>query len=77
MGKKYVIVRTCSAGVFAGNLESREGKEAIEAHDNFAVVKLRGLKNDFAVPWSTIYRFAQAQIAERALKAQKAQLGLE
>lgn len=49
----------------------------IEAHDNFAVVKLRGLKNDFSVPWSTIYRFAQAQIAERALKARKAQLGLE
>lgn len=25
--KKYVIVRTYSAGVFAGTLESREGKE--------------------------------------------------
>jgi hypothetical protein len=27
--KKYVIVRTYSAGVFAGNLESRKGKEVI------------------------------------------------
>lgn len=26
---KYCIVRTYSAGVFAGNLESREGKEVI------------------------------------------------
>lgn len=26
---KYVIVRTYSAGVFAGNLESREGKEVV------------------------------------------------
>lgn len=28
-GKEYVIVRTYSAGVFAGYLESREGKEAV------------------------------------------------
>lgn len=28
-GKKYVIVRTYSAGVFAGYLQSRQGKEAI------------------------------------------------
>ena len=27
--KKYVIVRTYSAGVFAGHLKSREGKEVI------------------------------------------------
>ncbi|MCB1940172.1 MAG: hypothetical protein KDE64_13370, partial [Rhodocyclaceae bacterium] len=27
-GKKYVIVRTYSAGVFAGYLKKREGKEA-------------------------------------------------
>lgn len=27
--KDYVIVRTYSAGVFAGNLKSREGKEVI------------------------------------------------
>ena len=26
---KYVIVRTNTAGVFAGNLQSREGKEAV------------------------------------------------
>ena len=26
---KYVIVRTYSAGVFAGNLESRKGKEVV------------------------------------------------
>ena len=29
MSKPYVIVRTYSAGVFAGNLESREGKEVV------------------------------------------------
>lgn len=29
MDKKYVIVRTYSAGVFAGYLESREGQEAV------------------------------------------------
>lgn len=29
MKKPYVIVRTYSAGVFAGNLESREGKEVV------------------------------------------------
>jgi len=28
-GKKYVIVRTYSAGVFAGYLNSRKGKEAV------------------------------------------------
>ena len=28
-GKKYVIVRTYSAGVFAGYLESRQEKEAV------------------------------------------------
>lgn len=27
--KKYVIVRTYSAGVFAGNLESRNGREVV------------------------------------------------
>ena len=27
--KRYVIVRTHSAGVFAGNLESRKGKEVV------------------------------------------------
>ena len=27
--KKYVIVRTQSAGVFAGTLESRKGKEVV------------------------------------------------
>jgi hypothetical protein len=27
--KRYVIVRTYSAGVFAGTLESREGKEVV------------------------------------------------
>jgi len=27
--KPYVIVRTYSAGVFAGNLESRDGKEVV------------------------------------------------
>jgi hypothetical protein len=27
--KKYVIVRTCSAGVFAGLLVSRKGKEVV------------------------------------------------
>jgi len=48
----------------------------VEAHDNFVVLRARGLANDYALPWSTIYRFAQAQIAERALKAQKAELGL-
>jgi hypothetical protein len=26
---KYVIVRTYSAGVFAGNLQSRDGKEVV------------------------------------------------
>ena len=28
-GKKYVIVRTYSAGVFAGYIDSRKGKEAV------------------------------------------------
>ena len=28
-GSRYVIVRTMSAGVFAGMLESREGKEVV------------------------------------------------
>jgi hypothetical protein len=48
----------------------------VEAHDSFVVLKLKGMQNDYAVPWTTIYRFAQAQVAERALKARKAQLGL-
>lgn len=29
MGERYVIVRTYSAGVFAGTLESRNGKEVV------------------------------------------------
>ncbi len=29
MEKKYVIVRTYSAGVFAGNLESKNGREVV------------------------------------------------
>jgi len=29
---KYVIVRTYSAGVFAGNLESRNGQEVVLTH---------------------------------------------
>lgn len=29
MAKKFVICRTYSAGVFAGTLESRDGKEAV------------------------------------------------
>ena len=29
VSKKYVIVRTYSAGVFAGTLESRDGKEVV------------------------------------------------
>ena len=48
----------------------------VEAHDNFVVLRLKGLQNDYAVPWGTIYRFAQAQAAERALRVRKAQLGL-
>ena len=31
-GKKYVIVRTYSAGVFAGYLESKENKNLILSH---------------------------------------------
>ena len=31
-GMKYVIVRTYSAGVFAGYLEKREGKEVVLRH---------------------------------------------
>ena len=30
--QKYVIVRTYSAGVFAGNLKSKEGKEVVLTH---------------------------------------------
>lgn len=48
----------------------------VHAHDNFVVLRLKGMENDYSIPWSTIYRFAQAQVAERALKARKAQLGL-
>ena len=51
-------------------------KVIVEAHDNFAILRAQGLENDYAIPWATIYRFAQAQLAERALKAQKAELGL-
>lgn len=29
MGQQYVIVRTYTAGVFAGELESREGREVV------------------------------------------------
>jgi hypothetical protein len=48
----------------------------VEAHDSFVVLRLKGMQNDYSVPWTTIYRFAQAQVAERALRARKAQLGL-
>ena len=46
-GKKYVIVRTLSAGVFAGYLESRNGQEAV-------LLKARRLWQFFAASLSEL-----------------------
>ena len=48
----------------------------IEAEDDYAVLLLRGLSKSYAIPWSTLYRFAEAQEEERELRAKKARLGL-
>jgi hypothetical protein len=48
----------------------------VEAQDGYAVLRLRGLKNGFAVPWEAVYHLAAAQSAERELKARKAQMGV-
>ena len=72
MAQKRFLLQSSQAVFERGSMR----RVIIEAHDNFAILRLKGLENDYAVPWSTIYRFAQAQVAERALKAQKARLGL-
>ena len=72
MSQRRFLLQSSQAVFECGSMR----RVVIEAHDNFAVLRLKGLQGDYAVPWSMIYRFAQAQIAERALKAAKAELGL-
>lgn len=47
-----------------------------EAQDGFVVLRLRGLKTSFAVPWGAVYHLAAAKAAERELRARKAEMGI-
>lgn len=49
----------------------------VEAQDGFAVLRLKGLGESYDVPWSTVYRLAAMQAAERELKARRAKFGGE
>jgi hypothetical protein len=46
-----------------------------EAQDGFIVLRLRGLKTGFAVPWGAVYHLAAAQAAEREFRARRAEIG--
>ncbi len=47
-----------------------------EVQEGFVVLRLRGLKSCYPVPWGAIYHLAVAQAAERELRARKAEIGL-
>lgn len=48
----------------------------VEAQSGFVVLRLKGLKDGFAVPWGAVYHLAAAQAADRELRARKAEIGL-
>ncbi len=47
----------------------------VEAQDGYAVMRLKGLKLEFVVPWGAVYRLAAVRAAERELRDRKAQMG--
>lgn len=72
MNRHRFLLQTSQA-VFEGGSMRRV---IVEVQDEFAVLRLKGAAKIYVVPWSTLYRFAETQDAERELKAKKAQLGL-
>lgn len=44
----------------------------VEARDGYVVLRLRGSKESYAIPWVSVFRLAAVREAERALKARKA-----
>ena len=48
----------------------------VEAQDGFVVLRLKGMKQGFAVPWGAVYHLAAAQEADRELRARKAAIGV-
>lgn len=48
----------------------------VEAQDGFAVLRLRGSKTSFAIPWNAVFRAAAKEAAEREWKARRAEFEL-
>ncbi len=46
----------------------------VEASDGFALLRLKGLKEAFAVPRGAVYHLAAAQAAEREAHSRRARL---
>lgn len=46
----------------------------VEAQDGYAVLRLRGLKKSFAIPWNAVCHVAATRAAERELRARRAQV---
>jgi hypothetical protein len=49
----------------------------VEAQDGYAVLRLKGLKEEFPIAWGAVYHLARAQATERELKARRARIGSE
>lgn len=47
----------------------------IEVQDGFVLLRLRGQKASYAVPWGAVYHLAVAHEAERELRTRRAQMG--
>ena len=89
-GKKYVIVRTHSAGVFAGYLESQEGQEVIlndvrrlwywDGAASLSQLAVDGVSKPenckFAVSVSSIKLLQAIEILDCTTEAQKSILGV-
>lgn len=68
--KRRFLLQTSQAVFESGALR----QVTVEAHDGFAVLRLKGAAEAYPVPWGAVYHLAAAQAAERELKARKAKL---
>jgi len=48
----------------------------VEARDGFAVLRLRGSKTEYAIPWNAVFRLAANEAAERELRQRRSQYEL-
>ena len=70
--RRRFLLETSQAVFEAGALR----QVIAEAKDGYVVLRLKGLKSGFAVPWGAVYHLAAAQAAERELRARKAEIGI-